>query len=69
MPQFDFGEPMRSTLVTGANVRDGVANAGAPLQVLIVDGRIRRIANRSCGRRRYPGCFELRTVMIDKEIC
>lgn len=35
---------MTSTLITGANVWDGIADAPAPLQVLVVDGRISRIA-------------------------
>ncbi|HEY6855228.1 MAG TPA: amidohydrolase family protein, partial [Mycobacterium sp.] len=36
---------MPATLITGANVWDGISTQVAPRQVLVVDGRIQRIAD------------------------
>ena len=36
---------MAATLITGANVWDGISAQAAPGQVLVVDGRIRRVAD------------------------
>ena len=36
---------MAATLITGANVWDGVSAQAAPRQVLVVDGRIQQLAD------------------------
>jgi imidazolonepropionase-like amidohydrolase len=36
---------MTATLITGANVWDGISDAAAPRQVLVVDGRIQRLGH------------------------
>ena len=36
---------MAATLITGANVWDGISAQAAPRQVLVVDGRIQRVAD------------------------
>jgi imidazolonepropionase-like amidohydrolase len=36
---------MAATVISGANVWDGVSNSAAPRQVLVVDGRIRRVGD------------------------
>ena len=35
---------MSTTLITGANVWDGISAQAQPRQVLVVDGRIQRVA-------------------------
>ena len=41
---------MAATLITGANVWDGISAHAAPRQVLVVDGRIQQLAGRSSRR-------------------
>ncbi|MFZ1178434.1 MAG: amidohydrolase family protein, partial [Mycobacterium sp.] len=36
---------MAATLITGANVWDGISDHAVPQQVLVVDGRIERLAD------------------------
>ena len=36
---------MPATLITGATVWDGISAQSAPRQVLVVDGRIQRVAD------------------------
>ncbi|MGH3576488.1 MAG: amidohydrolase family protein, partial [Mycobacterium sp.] len=36
---------MAATLITGANVWDGISDAAAPRQVLVVDDRIQRVGD------------------------